>query len=97
MNIIKNLKPDSIKFISIIALFFCSPKPCLCNLDYRSIYSVFHYVPLHSSPAGMKYGRVHGNLEITNNLSDRLLRLPLWPAMNPDLVVQVIAGVGAYF
>jgi dTDP-4-amino-4,6-dideoxygalactose transaminase len=45
----------------------------------------------------MKYGRVHGNLEITNNLSDRLLRLPLWPAMNPDLVVQVIAGVGAYF
>jgi dTDP-4-amino-4,6-dideoxygalactose transaminase len=66
-------------------------------LKALSIYSVFHYVPLHSSPAGMKYGRIHGNLDITNNLSDRLLRLPLWPAMNPDLVEQVIAGVGSYF
>jgi dTDP-4-amino-4,6-dideoxygalactose transaminase len=44
--------------------------------------AVFHYVPLHNSPAGKKYGRTSGKLEHTDNLSDRLLRLPLWLGMD---------------
>lgn len=48
---------------------------CLKN---EGINSVFHYVPLHSSPGGREYGRVFGELKNTADLSDRLLRLPLW-------------------
>jgi len=40
--------------------------------------SVFHYVPLHDSPAGKRYGRAHGALRNTETLSARLIRLPLW-------------------
>ena len=45
---------------------------------------VFHYVPLHSSPAGRKYGRTSGEMKHTSELSDRLLRLPLWVGMEED-------------
>jgi len=38
----------------------------------------FHYVPLHSSPAGLRFGRFSGDLKITNELSERIVRLPLW-------------------
>jgi len=48
------------------------------QLKRHDIYAVFHYVPLHSALAGKKYGRVHGHLTITEDLADRLLRLPLW-------------------
>lgn len=48
------------------------------RLKKKNINTVFHYVPLHSSPAGLKYGRTHGSLSVTENLADRLLRLPLW-------------------
>jgi dTDP-4-amino-4,6-dideoxygalactose transaminase len=44
----------------------------------NKIGAVFHYVPLHSSPAGIRHGRAHGDLEFTDSLSQRLVRLPLW-------------------
>jgi dTDP-4-amino-4,6-dideoxygalactose transaminase len=44
----------------------------------NKIGAVFHYVPLHSSPAGIRHGRSHGDLEFTDSLSQRLVRLPLW-------------------
>jgi dTDP-4-amino-4,6-dideoxygalactose transaminase len=47
-------------------------------LKSNEISSVFHYVPLHSSPAGQRYGRTHGELEVTTTRSERLVRLPLW-------------------
>lgn len=50
----------------------------LAKLKRSGIHAVFHYVPLHSSPAGKRYGREHGNLTVTNNQSARLVRLPLW-------------------
>ena len=50
----------------------------MAKLKEQRITSVFHYVPLHSAPAGLKYGRVHGSMTYTDDLSDRLLRLPLW-------------------
>lgn len=47
-------------------------------LKRNGIQAVFHYVPLHSSPAGLKYARSCGDMSVTSSQSDRLLRLPLW-------------------
>jgi dTDP-4-amino-4,6-dideoxygalactose transaminase len=47
-------------------------------LKDAGIAAVFHYVPLHSAPAGRRYGRTDGPLPVTDDTSDRLLRLPLW-------------------
>lgn len=60
-----------------------------CN----NINAVFHYIPLHSSPAGMQYGRADGNLNITDQYSQRLIRLPLWIGLehqDQDKVADVL-------
>jgi dTDP-4-amino-4,6-dideoxygalactose transaminase len=59
-------------------------------LKARGINAVFHYVPLHSSPAGQKYGRSGGDLVNTEYISDRLLRLPLFPTLTFEQVKLVI-------
>lgn len=51
-------------------------------LSKKNIHSVFHYIPLHSSPAGKKYAKTSGNFLITESLSNRLLRLPSWVGFN---------------
>jgi dTDP-4-amino-4,6-dideoxygalactose transaminase len=48
------------------------------KLRADDIHCVFHYVPLHSAPAGCRLGRVHGDLTNTTTLSERLVRMPLW-------------------
>lgn len=48
------------------------------TLKSHDIGAVFHYIPLHSSPAGRKYGRAHGELPVTDAISERLVRMPLW-------------------
>jgi len=48
----------------------------------HDIASVFHYVPLHSSPAGVRYARSHGTLDVTNRQAARLVRLPLWVGLS---------------
>jgi dTDP-4-amino-4,6-dideoxygalactose transaminase len=50
----------------------------IASLKAAEIHTVFHYVPLHNSPYGVKHGRAHGNLENTMMASECLLRLPLW-------------------
>jgi dTDP-4-amino-4,6-dideoxygalactose transaminase len=50
----------------------------LGDLVNDDIWAVFHYVPLHNSPAGRRYGRTNGDLIITDDLSARLIRLPMW-------------------
>jgi len=60
----------------------------------NNIGAVFHYVPLHSSPAGQRYGRAHGALAITNSISERLIRLPLWVGLTEtqqESVVETLA------
>lgn len=47
-------------------------------LRSANVNAVFHYVPLHSSPAGMRFGRVSGDMKNTDYLSEHLIRLPLW-------------------
>ena len=51
------------------------------RLGEAGVSAVFHYVPLHSSPAGRRYGRAHGALDVTDDVSERLVRLPLWIGM----------------
>jgi len=74
------------------------------NLDARTkfidrlradgIQAVFHYVPLHSSPAGNRFARVHGSMDHTNELSDRLVRLPLWVGMEESHLTRVVECIG---
>jgi dTDP-4-amino-4,6-dideoxygalactose transaminase len=53
-------------------------KVVLDELKQNEISSVFHYIPLHSSPAGQRYGKVSGQMSVTDRQSDRLIRLPIW-------------------
>ena len=62
----------------------------ISGLAEHDIQAVFHYVPLHSAPAGLRVGRASGSLEVTDSASDRLVRLPLWPGL-PDAEVDRIA------
>lgn len=62
----------------------------LTELKQQDINSVFHYVPLHSSPGGKRYGRTHGDLAITNKQSDRLIRLPLWLGLSHEQQDRVV-------
>lgn len=63
----------------------------------KGILAVFHYVPLHSSPAGLKYGRVSQSMNVTNDISSRLLRLPLYYQMTNTDVDTVIECIYDYF
>lgn len=62
----------------------------LNELKRNEIYSVFHYVPLHSSPAGKRYGRGHGAMAMTDTQSERLIRLPLWVGLTEDQQGRVV-------
>jgi len=53
------------------------------DLKRKNIYAVFHYVPLHASPAGQRFGRTHGALAVTDGAAASLLRLPLWIGLEP--------------
>jgi dTDP-4-amino-4,6-dideoxygalactose transaminase len=66
----------------------------LRELNDQGINAVFHYVPLHSSPAGRVYGRPHGSLPHTGQLSERLVRLPLWFGLEQADVERIAAAVG---
>ncbi len=65
----------------------------IAALSAKGIGSVFHYVPLHSAPAGKRYGRVHGAMSNTDALSDRLVRLPMWVGLDEN-INQVIDVIG---
>jgi len=65
----------------------------LASLRRSGIDAVFHYVPLHSSPAGRRFGRASGDLPITEDLPQRLIRLPMWAGMSDDHVDQVVSAI----
>lgn len=69
-------------------------------IDYlkaNGISALFHYVPLHQSPAGVKYGRVASTMGNTISISDRLLRLPLWIGLNEELVEYIVSHIETFF
>ncbi len=59
---------------------------CIQSMKREGVMPVFHYVPLHSSPAGQKVARANGSLAVTEDLAYRLLRLPLWVGMDATMV-----------
>lgn len=67
------------------------------HLKSRDISAVFHYIPLHSSPAGKRFGRFHGKDEFTIKESERLLRLPLFYGIMEEQILQVVGAVTDYF
>lgn len=65
-------------------------------LRKHDIFSVHHYVPLHSSPAGRRFGRQHGELKVTDQQSRRLLRLPLWIGLTMEQQCKVAEVLSHY-
>lgn len=62
----------------------------LKHLKHENVWSVFHYVPLHLSPAGQRYARTHNALPNTEQQSERLIRLPLWVGLTLEEVKRVV-------
>jgi dTDP-4-amino-4,6-dideoxygalactose transaminase len=66
-------------------------------LKQNGIWAVFHYVPLHSSPAGMKFGRTNGDMRVTDDLSERVLRLPIYYEMKESELEWVVAKIMEFY
>lgn len=62
----------------------------------RGIVTPFHYIPLHSSPAGRRYGRFHGELQVTDRISDCLVRLPIYHNIENE-IDKIITCALSYF
>lgn len=67
----------------------------LGELKKESIFGLFHYVPLHSSPGGQRFCRISGGMNVTDRQSERVVRLPLWVGLaesQQERVVQILEG-----
>lgn len=69
----------------------------ISHLKENGVQAVFHYVPLHSAPAGLKFGRFQGEDVYTTRESDRLVRLPLYYGIENEDLNQVIEVVRSFF
>ena len=69
----------------------------IAHLRKQGVSAVFHYVPLHSSPAGRRFGRFDGEDEYTTRESERLVRLPLYYGMTPADRQTVVSAVRAFY
>ena len=67
------------------------------HLKDNGVMAVFHYIPLHSSPAGLKFGRFDGEDEVTTRDSERLVRLPLYYHLTKEDRAKVIETVKSFF
>ena len=73
-----------------------SRQALITHLAGCGILGVFHYLPLHLSPMGVRFGGRQGDCPVTEDLSDRLLRLPFFTGMSSSEQSQVIAAVSAF-
>lgn len=67
------------------------------HLNEHDIGAVFHYIPLHSAPAGLRFGRFHGEDRYTTKESERLLRLPMFFRLPREDADRVIEAVYAFY
>ena len=72
-------------------------KALISYLKERDIAAVFHYVPLHSAPAGLRFGRFHGEDRYTTKESERLLRLPMYYNLSESNQQKVIDAVHGFY
>ena len=66
-------------------------------LKENGIMSVFHYVPLHTAPAGLKFGRFHGEDRYTTKESERLARLPMYYGLQEDEVDYICGKIREFY
>jgi len=66
-------------------------------LREHEIAAVFHYLPLHSSPAGRNFGTMHGEDRYTTRESERLLRLPMYYGLEPETAIMVAERVADFY
>ena len=69
----------------------------ISHLRENDVQAVFHYIPLHSAPAGLKFGRFHGEDAYTTQESEKLLRLPMYYGLTEADCQQVIQAVKSFF
>jgi dTDP-4-amino-4,6-dideoxygalactose transaminase len=67
----------------------------LDELGRQQIFALFHYVPLHSSPGGLRYGRAHDRMKVTDDVSERLIRLPMWMGISTEQQERVAGALSA--
>lgn len=72
-------------------------KALISYLKERDVAAVFHYVPLHSAPAGLRFGRFHGEDRYTTKESERLLRLPMYYNLSESDQQKVIDAVHGFY
>jgi dTDP-4-amino-4,6-dideoxygalactose transaminase len=76
----------------------CAPErhaAVLAGLRMRGVAASAHYVPLHESPAGRRYGRVSGDLPVTERVSRTIIRLPLWSGIGEAVQQRVLVALQA--
>lgn len=66
-------------------------------LKAHEIMAVFHYIPLHTSPAGQKFGRFHGEDKYTTKESERLLRLPMYYGLKEEDIVYIADTIKTFY
>lgn len=66
-------------------------------LKQNEVHSVFHYIPLHTAPAGLKFGRFHGEDRYTTKESERLARLPMYYGLTPEQVDYICDVVKKFY
>ena len=84
----------------IFFIVVSNPEECvrlMRHLNAMNINVITHYVPLHSSKAGKKFGRASGNMNVTNDISQRLIRLPLFYGMQDQEVDRVVQAIMKFF
>ena len=63
----------------------------------NNVLTVFHYIPLHSAPAGLKYGYFHGEDAYTTAESERLVRLPLFYGLQANDLAHIVDAVCSFW
>lgn len=65
----------------------------LDEMRKNGVHALFHYVPLHSSPAGKRFGKIHDSLQNTEQISERIIRLPIWIGISESDQTHVIEAL----
>ena len=66
------------------------------KLHRADIVPVFHYIPLYSAPAGRRNARAQGEFKVTDEMADRLVRLPLWSGLGEhqaEVIQHILAAI----
>lgn len=84
---------QSYHMFSLIMPSLAVRQALIAHLKARGILAVFHYVPLHTSPMGRLFGSMPGDCPVTEQISDRLLRLPFFTDLGDDDLASVVAAI----